>query len=161
MAIYKTSYFDNAYKQNILRDASLNNVEMEHPVRIALFDITLTATAASADDFILAPLPVDAFIIPGASFLVGVSGTTAGGYTLEKVASFTEPSGVLTFGTTTAISGATTIATNGTAVVLGAATGATTGFPVVNKGEYLNLTVSTTGATSGAVLRLAIAYIQK
>jgi hypothetical protein len=160
MPINQTSYFVNAYKQNILRDASLDNTHIENAVKIAFFDITLT-TVTLADDFILAPLPYDAYIIPGSSFLVGVSGTIAGGYTLEKVASFTEPSGVLTFGTTTAISGGTTLATIGTAVALGAATGAATGFPVVNRGEYLNLTISTAGAAAGAVLRLAVAYVPK
>lgn len=163
MALTQTDYFLDAYEQFKRRDASLNVSDMELPLRSAFFDITLkTGFITVADDYILAPLPVDAFIIPNLSFLVGVSGTASGAFTLEKIPTVTESEGTLTYGTPSALSGSVTIATNGTAVVLGAATGATTGFPVLNKGEYLNLTITTaTNLAAGAVIRLVVTYLPK
>lgn len=163
MALTQTDYFLDAYEQFKRRDASLNVSKMELPLRFAFFDITLkTGFITVADDYILAPLPVNAYVIPNLSFLVGVSGAVSGAFTLEKIATVTESEGTLTYATPSALSASVTIATDGTAVVLGAATGSATGFPEVNKGEYLNLTITTaTALAAGDVMRLVVAYLPK
>lgn len=155
MADKNTQYYLDAFEQNIRRDAAPNMTHLTHLVRFAEFDITLeTGYLAQNDNYVLGKLPVGAFIIPNLSFAVSVSGAVGASLILEKVA--------VSAGTPTALTAAAAIATDGTAVVFGAASGATTGFPIVNETEYLQITLSavTGGAVAnGDVVKVLVAYL--
>lgn len=160
MAEIQTSYYTQAASRSFARNAAPSMKNLQKQLRFAEFTITLTVDATQGanagllvnDNYLLGQLGQDAHIIPNLSFLVGVSGTAGAAYTLEKVTALGQAP--------TALSGAVTRAANGTAAPLGAATGATTGFPQIAKGEYLQLTVTTaTSMVSGDVMRLVVAYL--
>jgi len=155
MADKNTQYYLDALEQNHRRDAAPNMTHLTHIIRHAEFDITLeTGFLAADDNYVLGKLPIDAHVIPNLSFAVSVSGAVGASVKLEKVtASAASP---------TALTAAAAIATDGTAVVFGAASGSTTGFPIVTASEYLQITLSavTAGAvTAGDVVKVIVAYM--
>ena len=156
MADKNTQYYLDAPEQNYRRDAAPNMTHLTHIIRHAEFDITLeTGFLTANDNYVLGKLPIDAHIIPNLSFAVSVSGAVGASLILEK----TPVSG---FASPTALTAAAAIATDGTAVVFGAASGSTTGFPIVTASEYLQITLSavTGGAvTAGDVVKVIVAYM--
>jgi hypothetical protein len=147
MADKNTDYYLDALEENIRRDAAPNMAPLSKKLRYAEFDITLqTDYIAQNDNYVLGKLPCDAFIIPTLSFLVGVSGSVQGVFTVEKVtASGASP---------TAIGASVTIATDGTPVALGAGTG------LISTSNYLQLTINTaTALANGDVVKLLVAYV--
>lgn len=154
MADKETAYYLDAAEQGFRRDAGGAKAPViQKKLRFAEFEITLeTGFITAADNYVLGPLLHDAEVIPNLSFLVGVSGSVQGVFSLEKVSA----SGA----TPTALGGSVTLATDGTAVALGAASGGSTGFPTVDAGEYLQLTIGTaTALANGDVVKLVVAYL--
>lgn len=158
MADIQTKYYTQAARRTLARNAAPSMQNLQRQLRFAEFDITLVNEGSNAgllanDNYVLGQLGQDANIIPNLSFLVGVSGTAGATYALEKVATLGQA-------TPTAVSGNVVRAANGTAASLGAATGATTGFPQIDKDEYLQLTIVTaTSMVAGDVLKLVVAYL--
>jgi hypothetical protein len=151
MADIQTIYYTQAAQRAYSRAAAPNMKDMQLPLRFAKFDITLTGITAN-DNYILGQLGQDATIIPNLSFLVGVSGASDSVFKLESVSA---PAAA-----PTALSGNVTLATDGTAVVLGAATGSTTGFQQIDKDAFLQLTLITANAAqAGDVVKLIVAYL--
>jgi hypothetical protein len=153
MADKNTHYYLDALEQNYRRDAAPNMTHLTQIIRHAEFNITLeTGFLTANDNYVLGKLPIDAHIIPNLSFAVGVSGTVGASLILEKVTA--------SAGTPTALTAAAAISTDGTAVVFGAASGSTTGFPVVTASEYLQITLSAAGAVAnGDVVKVIVAYM--
>ncbi len=153
MADKNTEYYLDAAEQGFRRNAAPNMGALSKSLLFAEFDITLETGFLLADDnYVLGQLGADAYIIPNLSFLVGVSGSVGGVFRLEKVAA--------SAGTPATVGPNVTLATDGTAVVFGAASGSTTGFPEVSASEYLQLTINTaTAVANGDVLKLIVAYL--
>lgn len=150
MADKNTQYYLDAAEQGYRRDAAVSAPGLERKLRFAEFDITFeTGYITAADNYVLGKLLRNAKIIPNLSFLVGLSGSVGGVFVLEKVA--------VSGGTPTAISGNTTLATDGTAVALGAIAA---GFPEVGPDDYLQLTIGTaTAVADGDTAKLVVAYL--
>jgi hypothetical protein len=153
MADKNTQYYLDALEQNHRRDAAPNMTHLTQIIRHAEFDITLeTGFLTANDNYVLGKLPIDAHIIPNLSFAVSVSGAVGASLILEKVTA--------SAGTPTALTAASAISTDGTAVVFGAASGSTTGFPIVTASEYLQITLSAAGAVAaGDVVKVIVAYM--
>lgn len=153
MADKETQYYLDASEQAKRRDAALDMSGLQKKLLFAEFDITLeTGYLAQNDNYVLSKLGRAAYVIPNLSFIVSVSGAIAASFILEKVTA----SG----GTPTALTGAAAITTDGTAVVLGAASGASTGFPTITADEYLQTTLSAvTTVADGDVAKLIVAHL--
>lgn len=153
MAHKNTQYYLDATEQGIRRDAAPDMAALSKGLLYAEFDITLDADYLLANDnYVLGRLGRNARIIPNLSFAVSVSGAVNASLILEKV--------TVSAGTPTALTAAAAILTDGTAVVFGAASGSTTGFPVLTEGEFLQVTLSSvTTVAGGDVVKVLVAYL--
>jgi hypothetical protein len=155
MADKNTQYYLDASQQGIRRNAAPNMAALSKALLFAEFDVTLETGYLSANDnYVLGKLGREAYIIPNLSFAVSVSGAISAAFILEKV--------TVSGGTPTALTAASTFTTDGTAVVFGAASGSTTGFPVLGASEYLQVTLSAaTTVANGDVAKVIVAYLPK
>lgn len=141
----------------VARDYTRNsNPDMrpyQQTLRYAKFNITLDTAVASNDDIVLGSLGVAGYVVPEQSTIVGISGSAAGSFTLEKVN---------TAGTVAAITGAAAISTDGTPVAF--ARHSDKVLKSFDATDYLQVTFTEASANAVVatdVLEILVAYISE
>lgn len=133
------------------RGSSQNMRTLQANLKIAHFAaITIGDAVATGDDIVLGSLGCNGVLVPELSRIVGVTGSVASSFTVEKVA---------TDGTVTAISGVGTTATDGTAV--GFARTSADVLQSFSASDYLQLTITeatTTGVAATDVIEVYLVY---
>lgn len=145
----RTAQLESAYKLTSVA----NMRTYQQSIRYANFSVTIGDAVASDDNIVLGVLGVAGKVLPEHCRIAGVTGSVAAAWTLEKVT---------TGGTTTALTGTATTATDGVCVPFLRASG---DVPVAFAAtDYLQLTfteATTTGVAATDVIDLWVAYISE
>lgn len=147
MSNIDTTEYTAQQNKLLRRDTSPSYRPLQKSLKVAQYGVITLTSGSAGDDIRLGNLGVAGTIHPAHCRLVGLSGSVAGVFTLEKVA----PDG-----TVTALTGGATLATDGVEVPFLRASGALKSF---NADDNLQITITTATATAeGDTLELVLAY---